>query len=163
MGYKDVLRASNETVQDLEASAKRRLEEAAALYIIGEYHIAIYIAGLSAEMYLKTACFFIDRATPADEVAPRLAAVKPPQYKPPFQADYEGGHGLWFWCQEIIERRKNFGLQPAPRQFVQVVTTLDSDWFVGMRYRPGFAGEKDAAHFITQVEWIANNHDALRR
>jgi hypothetical protein len=32
-----------------------------------------------------------------------------------------------------------------------------------MRYRPGFATSDDAAMFLHNVEWIANNYGALRR
>ena len=47
-----------ETIQELDISAARRLEEAMELFLDGRYHSAIYLAGLAAEMYLKTACYF---------------------------------------------------------------------------------------------------------
>ncbi len=53
MGYRAFLQANHETVQDLELSAARRLDEAMELFVAGRNHTAIYLAGLSAEMYLK--------------------------------------------------------------------------------------------------------------
>jgi hypothetical protein len=44
-----------------------------------------------------------------------------------------------------------------------VLAALYNDWFVAMRYRPGFATGDEAAGFITNVEWIATNHGRLRR
>lgn len=163
MGYRAVLEASPETVQDLEVSARRRLDEAATLYVEQEYHISIYIAGLSAEMYLKTACFFVGGAKPGDRVDTQLEPLRPRNYRPPFQADFESGHGLWFWSEELLVRRNRLGLPRIPNRFRNVIAGLYNDWFIGMRYRPGSATDEDAARFITQVEWIANNHSALRR
>ena len=163
MGYRAILEISPETVQDLEMSAQRRLDEAMALYVTERHHTAIYIAGLSAEMYLKTACFFLGGARPADPVGVHLAPLNPKRYTPPFQGDFESGHGLWFWSQELLHRRRNLRVRPAPNRFLQVIAAIYTDWFIGMRYRPGSATGDDAARFITQVEWLANNHATLRR
>jgi hypothetical protein len=163
MGYRTILEASPETVQDLELSAWRRLDEASVLCIGKKYHTSIYIAGLSAEMFLKTACFFLGGAQPADRVDTLLAPVRPRVYTPPFRADFESGHGLWFWSQELIDRRKRFRFGRPPNRFLQIMASLYLDWFIGMRYRPGAATPRDAIRFITQVRWIADNHAALRR
>ena len=50
MGYRALLEANPETVQDLELSARRRLDGATALYVAEHHHTAIYVAGLSAEV-----------------------------------------------------------------------------------------------------------------
>ena len=94
MGYRAVLEASPETVQDFELSAGRRLDEATTLYLSEKPHTAIYLAGLSAEMYLKTACFFLGGAMPGDPVAVHLGPIKSRNYQPPFKVDFESGHGL---------------------------------------------------------------------
>ena len=163
MGYRALLEATPETVQDLELSARRRLDEATDLYLANRPHVAIYVAGLSAEMYLKTACFFVGGARPGDLVATQLAPLRPRAYRPPFPADFESGHGIWFWSQELLARRSRQGLRRVPNRFLQVVACIYMDWFIGMRYRPGFATGGAAARFITQVEWLANNHARLRR
>ena len=162
MGYRKTLEDNPETVQDLEISARRRLDEAMALYIEEKHHCAIYIAGLSAEMYLKTACFFLGSAKPGDPVSVHLAPLKRRTYCPPFRADFESGHGLWFWSQELIRRRTDRHLAQVPPRFLEVAAGIYMDWFIGMRYRPGSATEEDAARFITLVEWLANNHGAIR-
>jgi hypothetical protein len=155
-----------ESVQDLELSARRRLDEAAALPIDGQHHSSIYLAGLSAEMLLKTACFFVDKAKPADPVAPLLGPMKKKGNLPPFKADYESGHGLWFWSQELLERRRTAALagwsRRLHRRFLEVCASLYADWFIGMRYRPGAASQSEAAAFFGNVEWLANNHASLR-
>lgn len=164
MGYRAILEATPETVQDLELAAHRRLDEATALFVADKHHTAIYVAGLSAEMYLKTACFFLGGAKPGDIVSSVLAPLKPGKWnKPPFPGDYEAGHGLWFWTQALLHRRRSMGLRRAPRRFIPITASIYQDWFVAMRYRPGQATAEDSARFITHVEWIANNHHALRR
>lgn len=163
MGYRSIIETNPETVQDLELSALRRLDEAGVLYVNQKHHTAIYVAGLSAEMYLKTACFILGGARPADPVQMHLAPLRPGRYNPPFRGDFESGHGLWFWSEELIQRRRNRQLQREPNRFRQVIASIYMDWFIGMRYRPGSATADDAARFITQVEWLANNHVTLRR
>lgn len=165
MGYRATLEATPETVQDLEVSAARRLEEATELFVCGRHHTAIYVAGLSAEMYLKTACYFLGGAAPGDQAAPFFAAARPGRrrYVPPFTADFESGHGLWFWSQELLARRQRQSLRGSPNRFLQVSAALYMDWYVEMRYRPGCATADDAAQFVTHVEWLANNHALLRR
>lgn len=163
MGYRALLEASPETVQDLEISARRRLDEATVLYLADRPHTAIYIAGLSAEMYLKTACFFIGGARPSDLIAAQLSPLRPRMYTPPFRADFESGHGIWFWSQELLARRIRRSLRRVPNRFLQIIAGIYMDWFIGMRYRPGFATGDDAARFIIRVEWLANNHATLRR
>jgi hypothetical protein len=162
-GYRAILEGTAESVQDLELSAQRRLDEAAVLYVENRFHTAIYLAGLAAEMYLKTACFFLGGARPGDRVQAHLAAVRPRNYNPPFRADFEAGHGIWFWSQELLARRNNQRLRRVPGRYMQVVATLYTDWYIGMRYRPGAATNTEAARFITQVEWLANHHGQLRR
>ena len=105
MGYRAIIEAVPETIQDLEISAYRRLDEAVALFISNQYHTAIYIAGLAAEMYLKTACYDLRGAKPTDLSRNYLIMFDRRKYKPPFSADFDSGHGLWFWSQEIILRR----------------------------------------------------------
>jgi len=161
MGYRSVLESTAEAINDLELSAHRRLEEATELYVAKRNHSAIYLAGLAAEMFLKTACFFVAGGRPGDLVDAHLAPVKHKSYKPPFKADFEFGHGLWFWSQELLKRRGNLG-KSTPRRFMYVTTALYFDWYVGMRYRPGFATSTEAAAFIMNVEWIAKNHATLR-
>ena len=163
MGYRAILEESPETVQDLEISAQRRLDEAVVLHVGGKHHTAIYVAGLSAEMYLKTACFVLGGARPADPVGVHLAPLRPGKYRPPFREDFESGHGLLFWLEEIILRRRSLGLPRPPDRFLKVIASIYGDWFIGMRYRPGSATGEDAERFITQVGWLANNHGTLRR
>ncbi|HEY6459605.1 MAG TPA: hypothetical protein VIY73_05615, partial [Polyangiaceae bacterium] len=95
MTYRAVLQAHAESIQDLELSARRRLDEAATLVIDGQYHTAIYLAGLAAEMLLKTACFLLLRARPGDAVAPLLGPIRRKARQAPLRLDYESGHGLW--------------------------------------------------------------------
>ena len=163
MGYWALIAASDETVQDLELAATRRLDEAWILHGADSYHSAIYLAGFSAEMYLKTTCFFLGGAKPGDPVAGLRDQLRPGKYKPPYTAHYESGHGLEFWLEELLLRRQRLGLPSPPRLFEEVVRELCEDWCVEMRYRPGLATAWDAGRFIIQVEWLARHHAALRR
>ena len=165
MGYRDRLESTPETVQELELAAARHLEEAMELFLANRNHTAIYVAGLSAEMYLKTACYFVGGAAPGDGTDALFAAARPNphRYVPPFRADFESGHVLWFWSQELMARRQRRQLRMAPNRFIQVSAALYLDWYVAMRYRPGSATVDEAAQFLTNVEWLANNHALLRR
>ncbi len=162
MGYRDALEATDETVQDINLAAERRLDEAMTLLTGNRYHTAIYVGGLSAEMFLKTACFMIGGANLTDPVAALMARLKDKKYKPPFKGDWEGGHGLWFWSQELLARRRGQA-KKTPNRFMQVLAALYGDWFVAMRYRPGFATRDESAAFLFNVEWLAKNHTSLRR
>lgn len=71
MGYRSILESTPEAIQDLALSAHRRLREATELFVSNQNHSAIYLGGLSAEMFLKTACFFVQGASPG---APRRRA-----------------------------------------------------------------------------------------
>jgi len=161
MGYRSTLEGSTETVQEVTLAASRRLDEAQKLFVQTRYHTAIYLGGLSAEMFLKTACFAVDGAGLADPISAHLQPIKSKQYKPPFKADFESGHGLWFWSQELISRR-TATKKRLPNRFLQVSAVLYNDWFVGMRYRSGAATMEEAAVFLQAVEWIADNYTTLR-
>lgn len=163
MGYRAVIEANPETVQDLELSAFRRLEEAFALCIMEKHHTAIYIAGLAAEMYLKTACFFLGGARPGDQVDALLRAARPPRRNLVMHQLFESGHGLWFWFQAVLHKRRGRRLRGAPRRLRLAVASMCQDWCIDMRYRPGSATADDAKRFIRQVEWLAVNHPGLRR
>lgn len=162
MGYRTVLEATDETVQEVTLAAERRLDEAATLLTHNRYHTAIYVGGLSAEMFLKTACFMVGGASLTDPVAALMAPLKNKNYKPPFKGDWEGGHGLWFWSQELLVRRRGQAKR-TPNRFMQVLAALYGDWFVAMRYRPGSATRDESAAFLYHVGWLANNHNSLRR
>lgn len=162
MGYRAVLEATDETVQEVSLAAVRRLDEAMTLFMYNRYHTAIYLGGLSAEMFLKTACFIVGGAGLADPIAAHMAPLRSKRYNPPFKGDFEFGHGLWFWSQELLARRNRMAKR-TPNRFMQVLAALYSDWFVSMRYRPGSATCEEAAAFLDNVEWLSRNHNLLRR
>jgi hypothetical protein len=129
MGYRAVLEATSETVQEVTLAAERRLDEAMMLFSHNRYHTAIYVGGLSAEMFLKTACFMVGGANLTDPVAALMAPLKSKRYTPPFKGDFESGHGLWFWSQELLARRHGLAKR-TPNRFMQVLASLYGDWFV---------------------------------
>lgn len=164
MNYRATFPSSGETVGDVELSAWQRLDDALALYSQDRYHGAIYIAGFAAEMLLKTAAFYLGGATSTQSAQTMRDQVKQEVSSGilPATGAYESGHGLGYWSEVIIYRRNRQGLPPPPIEFVPIVTSLHLNWFVGMRYFPGSATEDDAAQFITQVEWLARSHAAVR-
>ncbi len=76
MGYRAILEATDETVQDVALAAARRLDEATTLLMFKRHHTAIYLGGLSAEMFLKTACFMVGGANLTDPVSALMAPLK---------------------------------------------------------------------------------------
>src|SRR5262249_33647678 len=155
----------DETVQDVTLSAARRLDEAEHLLYGGRHHSAIYLAGLSAEMYLKSAFAYLIGARPADPIDAYLEPVRRMRgRRGPLRGDYESGHGLWFWSQVLLEERRS-RRRVTSRQFQRAIlatcASLYSDWFVGMRYRPGSAGADVALAFLATAEWLKTHHAAL--
>jgi hypothetical protein len=163
MSYRALLQSTVETVQDQTRSAELRLDEAVTLYLDGKYHSAIYMAGLAAEMFLKTACFFVSGAKNADPIRLLVGAVNRKAHK---SARYKSGHSLLFWYEELLARRRRARLGIS-NDLKQIVSSLSSDWFNEMRYRPGRRpdpepSDPDALDFLEHVEWLGKNYNALR-
>lgn len=156
--------SARETVEDLDLAAHRRLREAKVLFDERMFHTSIYLAGLSAEMLLKTACYCVEGATPTDPAETHIRTARPGKhYQPPFVADFEAGHGLLFWSHELIARRQRHGLSGVPKSYLQICSSLYDDWWIAMRYRPGSASPPDARDFLSGVDWLALHHATLPR
>jgi hypothetical protein len=79
MSYRANLQATFESVEDVALSAQRRLDEAEQLLYVGRHHTAIYLAGLSAEMYLKVRARVPSRRRTGgpDRRVPRTGSTRP--------------------------------------------------------------------------------------
>ncbi len=166
MAYRAQLQATQESVQDVALSADRRLDEAEQLLYAGRHHTSIYLAGLSAEMYLKSALAYLHGASPANPIDAYLQPIRRAhgQRRAPLSTDFESGHGLWFWSQILILERQARRLATPRRLHRGLITTcaaLYADWYVAMRYRPGFALQRDALIFVATAEWLKSHHLAL--
>jgi hypothetical protein len=165
MAYRARLQSTYESVQDIALSAERRLDEAEQLLYKGRHHTSIYLAGLAAEMFLKSALAYLRGAAPANPIDAYLEPVRRAYARRGrLSRDFESGHGLWFWSQVLIQERQARGL-PMPRRFHRNLLAncamLYADWFVAMRYRPGYASQHEALNFLATVEWFKSNHVAL--
>jgi len=159
MSYAARLRATKETVRDQIESADHRLDESQTLILDEKYHAGIYIAGLAAEMYLKTACFLVRGAAETDEIELLLRSVRQGT-NPPVPHGFK--HNLLFWYEELVYSRMQAGLSSVPTALKNVVADLCADWFNEMRYRPGSASEQEALRALENVEYIAKQHPSLR-
>jgi HEPN domain-containing protein len=159
MSYAARLMATKETVRDQMESADHRLDESQTLMLEGKYHIGIYVAGLAAEMYLKTACFLVTGAADSDEIELLLRSTRQGATLPVPQGFK---HNLLFWHEELVYRRMKAGLASVPTALKNVVADLCADWFNEMRYRPGNATEQEALRALENVEYIAKQHSCLR-
>jgi hypothetical protein len=124
MAYRTQLQATHESVQDVALSADRRLDEAEQLLYAGRHHASIYLAGLSAEMYLKSALAYLHGAHPAHPIDAYLLPIRRAHTRrgAPLSGVYEGGHGLWFWSQILIQERNARNLA-TPRRFHRSLLT----------------------------------------
>jgi len=165
MAYRAQLQATQESVQDMALSAQRRLDEAEQLLYVGRHHTSIYLAGLAAEMYLKSALAYLRGAAPADAIDAYLEPVRRAHARRgPLSRDFESGHGLWFWSQVLLlERQAQHRITPRRlhRSLLATCASLYANWFVSMRYRPGRAAQDEALSFLATVEWLRSNHAAL--
>lgn len=164
MSYRARLQATQESVQDLTLAAQHRLDEAEQLLYAARHHTAIYLAGLAAEMYLKSAIARLRGATLATPIEAVLEPIRRAHRRGPLARDLESGHGLWFWSQILLQDRAAFGRTTTNRLHKSLLTAsaaLFANWFVAMRYRPGSASQDDALAFLTTAEWFKANHGAL--
>ena len=120
--------------------------------------------GYTAEMLLKTACFFFDGARPAEPAQPRLAPTRRLGRKSfPAVLD-ESFHSLKFWAIALEHKRVAAGRPlagPLLAALHATVGRLYDTWWVEMRYRPPQAASAECLMLHEDVSWIRANHTAL--
>src|SRR5438874_1112353 len=105
MTVREQILASPETLSDFAWAAEQRFREAEELLFVGRSGGAVYLLGLSAEMWLKLACFRLLGAVPATVVASRLGPARAWMRAMAPTIDPESYHSLAFWAEYLIRWR----------------------------------------------------------
>lgn len=164
---RDRLLGVEETLQEVELAAGRRLDEALELMKAERPAGAIYLLGYVAEIHLKNAVYRRLGAGPnattvvfrrrAFEVARALELSG-------HEKQFESGHGLLFWARLIWSVPNTQGHElPSGlrsglcRHTLRLVTT----WWFQMRYRSDPCTMVEARLVGASVEWIVRNRVQL--
>ncbi|AGP39313.1 hypothetical protein BE04_00110 [Sorangium cellulosum] len=158
-------------MQDLILAAEERYWDAYELAVQGRDFAAIYLAGFTAEMLLKTAGFRFNGIALGQETGPLLGPARAfGQARFP-AIDHESYHSLRFWLAYLEHKRADAGrpLDPALLNELRVrVARAYETWWVAMRYRssatPDVRAVGNLAEVLTLLEdvgWIMNNHTLL--
>ena len=167
MSFRERLEAEPETVQEIEAAAELRYEEA-ILFLKNEATrtIGVYVMGYAAEMLLKTAYFRFRDAASYDNVGDLLGAAKLSAKALEVVAVSENYHSLLFWTQLLLRTRSQ-----DKRKLPKYLETelhlrterLYQNWWVEMRYHALTATEQEALLIRKDVEWLRKHYESLWR
>ena len=97
-----------ETIQDLVLAAELRYWDGLELMVQRRLDAGVYLMGYTAEMLLKTACFFVDGARPGEAAQPRLAPTRRLGRAIFPAVPDESFHSLSFWAA-ALERKTVLG------------------------------------------------------
>lgn len=130
---------SQETLTDVTWAAEQRFRDAETPFRAGRFAGAVYLFGLSSEMWVKLACFHLRGATPSTPVRGLLGPARTWMRAQAPAIDPEQYHSLLFWCEYLIRLRHTRGLPMSARLAGllrhHVANRLHSDWTIDMRYR----------------------------
>jgi hypothetical protein len=168
---RSLLEPISETVQDLVLAAEERYWDAYELAAQGRVFAAIYLAGFTAEMLLKTAGFRFVGVGPGYPIQPLLAPAKTfgAQHFPAVPC--EQYHSLRFWTA-FLEHKRIVSVRPLdPVLLAELRTRTDrvyATWWVAMRYRTStipaavaVAAAGEVLGLLEDVDWILKNHSRL--
>jgi hypothetical protein len=160
-----LLEPNPETVNDLVLAAEARYFDAYELAAQELPFPAIYLAGFTAEMLLKTAGFIFDGAGLGDPIKPRLYPAKTfgAAYFP--TVPYESYHSLRFWASFLEHKRLVAGNPFDAALLAELQTRTDrvaETWWIEMRYRPSapvtLVAQAELLGLLEDVDWMMKNH-----
>ncbi|MEW6249141.1 MAG: hypothetical protein AB1716_00715 [Planctomycetota bacterium] len=126
--------------------------------------MGVYLLGFSVEIILKTACFLVDGARPADHVHARLEPIRSWARRLLPNIDYERYHSLWFWAHVLRRKRALLG-RSWPWAFdaglFQRIHRVYGIWTVNIRYRPDEALPREADSVFRDATWIRDHQVEL--
>lgn len=153
----DILRR-RETLSDLIWAAEERFRDGE--YLLGATRLsgAVYLLGLSAEMWLKAACFRLRGATPATPVIGQLGPAKAWMQAQAPGVQAESYHSLLFWAEYLIRFRAIHGPDLSSDLIGElrhhVSHRLYADWKIDLRYRFAPITDRQAWRVYNDVLWV---------
>jgi len=167
MALRDQILASVETLGDLVWAAERRFREGEELLVTNHEAGAVYMFGVSAEIWLKVSCFKFIGATPATPIDSLLGPAKVWMKASAPMIDREAYHSLLFWVEYLLRRRREEGSalasELAGKLRHHVVSRLFLDWKIDLRYRHTLVTEQHAWRVYNDSAWLRQNWDTLWR
>lgn len=167
MTLREHILSSPETISDLAWAAEQRFREAEELLYTGRFTGAVYLFGLSVEMWLKLACFYFRGARPSTTVDSQLAPARRWMRANSPAVDPESYHSLLFWTEFLILLRSRQGSSMpsdlAGRLRHHVVSRIFEDWRIDMRYHALAIGEQQAWRVYNDAAWIRDHWRKLWR
>jgi hypothetical protein len=160
--------ARSETLSDLEWAAEERFREAEELLRAGHFSGAVYLFGLSCEMWLKLGCFRYRGAKITDPVLSQLGPAKAwMKIRYPL-IQCESYHSLVFWVEYLIATRAA-SVNPLTSSAIgearhHIVHRLFEDWKIDLRYRQvASLSERQARRVYRDAAWVRQHWNALWR
>ncbi len=167
MTLRDNILNSPETISDLAWAAEQRFREAEVLMDARHITGAVYLLGLAAEMWLKTACFRSFGAGLSTPIATQLGPARVWMRQQAPAIDAESYHSLQFWAEYLIQKRALTGIPLATevtgRLRHHVTHRLFADWKVDIRYRLISMSELHSNRVYNDVVWIRREWTSLWR
>ena len=155
-------------MNDLVLAADDHRWEAYELAVHGHSFAAIYLAGFTVEMVLKTAGFIVDGAGRADPVGARLGPAKTYGGQRFPTIKYESFHSLRFWAAFLEHKRVDHGKPLAPGLLAELsarTARASETWWIEMRYRPAApsaaVAQVEVLPLLEDVDWFLKNHAQL--
>jgi len=155
--------ANTESILELEAAMRDRLEDAFTLAVEGKSFAACYLFGYVAEIALKTTYFrfqqkpvTIDIAADIKSMHKKLQAVQP-------SANL---HNVEAWAEQIIAARAavNRALDaPLDSSLRTRASAVADHWAETIRYRRSVPANDEALELFEQATWFLDNHASFWR
>lgn len=129
---------------------------------------AIYLAGFTVEMILKTAAFIVDGAGRGDAIVGRLGPAKNYGTQRFPEIKCESYHSLRFWAAFLEHKRIDLG-KPFPGPLLAELQTrtvrASETWWIEMRYHPAApsaaVAQVEVLTLLEDVDWFLKNHGQL--
>jgi hypothetical protein len=159
--------AFTETLSAMTVSAEDRYRDGEQLLVGGRHRGAVYLLGLSAETWLKLACYRLVGARAADPVGPHAHRVSQYMATSVPTVAKESGHSLLFWAEFLVRFGRTQGTPPTAEQAGRLRHHVSNraflDWKIEIRYRPALVSAAADRRVLADVTWLRHNWHALGR
>jgi hypothetical protein len=167
MGLRRQILSSTERMTDIVQSAEHRFREGESLLRVGHFDGAVYLLGLSSEMYLKLAVFRYLGSRPLTAIASLFGPARAWMHTNAPHIDPESFHSLRFWAEYLI-RIRSARHQPLSISLTgdlrhHVVNRLFEDWKIEMRYRAPLVSNRHATRVYNDASWLRTHWNHLWR
>jgi hypothetical protein len=167
MSLRTQILGTTEKLSDLVWSAEQRFREGEELLRDGHFSGAVYLLGLSSEMWLKAAVFRHLGHNPATAILGLFGPVRTWMRVSAPAIDPESFHSLRYWGEYLIRiRTQRRQLLPSALEGElrhHVIGRLYEDWKIDLRYRAIPVSERHAVRVYNDAAWLRKSWNYLWR